>query len=85
MSNFFSAQLSLNTRLGGILEVTVEQSGNDTSVGDVRFMPTYVDSNEYEDFYLHPLGDMGMDDVYSDVEEHMTSYSDKVNVVPYLD
>ena len=85
MSNFFSAQQSLNTRLGGILEVTVEQSGNDTSVGDVRFMPTYVDSNEYEDFYLHPLGDMGMDDVYSDVEEHMTSYSDKVNVVPYLD
>lgn len=85
MSNFFSAQQSLNTRLGGILEVTLNKSGNDTEVGAVRFMPTYVDSNEYEDFYLHPLGDMGMEDVYSDVEAHMTSYSDKVEVVSHLD
>lgn len=85
MSNFFSAQQSLNTRLGGILEVTLNKSNNDTEIGTVRFMPTYVDSNEYEDFYLHPLGDMGMDDVYEDVEAHMTSYSDKVDVVPYLD
>ncbi|WP_250130202.1 hypothetical protein [Jeotgalicoccus sp. WY2] len=57
----------------------------ETDIGAVRFMPTYVDSNEYEDFYLHPLADMGMDDVYGDVEEHMTSYSDQVDFVPYLD
>ena len=85
MSNFLSAQQSLNTRLGGILEVNIEQSGGETDIGAVRFMPTYVDSNEYEDFYLHPLADMGMDDVYGDVEEHMTSYSDQVDFVPYLD
>ena len=85
MSNFLSAQQTLNTRLGGILEVTVNQEGENIDVGDVRFMPTYVDSNEYEDFYLHPLADMAMDDVYSDVSEHMTTYSDKVEVVPYLD
>ncbi|MCK1976842.1 CapA family protein [Jeotgalicoccus huakuii] len=85
MSNFLSAQQTLNTRLGGILEVTVKQEGENIDVGDVRFMPTYVDSNEYEDFYLQPLDAMDMTDVYSDVSEHMTSYSDKVEVVPYLD
>lgn len=85
MSNFLSAQQTLNTRLGGILEVTVDQQGGETNIGDVRFMPTYVDSNGYEDFYLHPLADMEMSDVYSDVEEHMTSYSDEVQIVPHLD
>jgi poly-gamma-glutamate synthesis protein (capsule biosynthesis protein) len=84
MSNFLSAQQTLNTRLGGILEVTVEEKGEDIDVSKVRFMPTYVDSNEYEDFYLHPLADMNMDDVYQDVSEKMTSYSDKVEIVDYL-
>ncbi|WP_035811776.1 CapA family protein [Jeotgalicoccus saudimassiliensis] len=85
MSNFFSAQQSLNTRLGGILEVNIEQSGGKTDIGAVRFMPTYVDSSGYEDFYLHPLADMEMDDVYGDVRAHMTSYSDRIDFVPYLD
>lgn len=85
MSNFFSAQQSLNTKLGGIFEFEVKKIGKTVIVPKVRFMPTYVKSNEYKDFYLIPLQDADMPDVYKDVEEHMKTYTDEIEVVPYLE
>ncbi|CAD2073933.1 CapA family protein [Phocicoccus pinnipedialis] len=84
MSNFFSAQQSLNTKIGGIFEFEVKKIGTTLMVPKVRFMPTYVRSNEYTNFYLMPLKDVDMPDVYKDVESHMKSYTDKIEVVPYL-
>lgn len=85
MSNFFSAQQTLNTKLGGIFDFEVKKIGTTVMVPKVRFMPTYVKSNEYEDFNLIPLNDAEMPDVYKDVESHMKSYTDKLEVVPYLE
>ncbi|TVT28825.1 CapA family protein [Salinicoccus cyprini] len=93
LANFFSAQQDLDTKLGGIIEFDINHraGGGGTTVEDVRFMPTYVHSNEYTDFELVPLADAaayGLEDadaVYSDVQTHMTSYTDELEVVEYLD
>lgn len=91
LANFFSAQQSLETKLGGIIEFDVKKQAGETSVNQVRFMPTYVSSQEYDNFQLVPLADAGnygledADSVYEDVSTHMTEYSDQVEIVEYLE
>lgn len=93
LGNFFSAQQSLETKLGGIIGFDVTYSGGDEdiSVDAVKFMPTYMYSNEFDDFELVPLTDAaeyGLDDadgVYQDVSDHMKYYTDEVDVVEYLE
>ncbi|GAB3063342.1 CapA family protein [Salinicoccus sesuvii] len=93
LANFFSAQQDLDTKLGGILEFDITQrlNGGETTIQGVRFMPTYVHSNEYSDFELVPLADaekFGLEnaaDVYQEVSQHMQSYTDTLEIVDYLD
>ncbi|MFC3420104.1 CapA family protein [Salinicoccus hispanicus] len=93
LANFFSAQQDLQTKLGGIIEFDVRHqvNGGETAINGIRFMPTYVHSNEYTDFELVPLADAeayGMADaadIYSDVSEHMRTYTDELEVVQYLE
>lgn len=91
LGNFFSAQQSLETKLGGIIGFEVTKAGGETSVEDVEFMPTYVASDEYDNFRLVPLadaGEYGLSDaasVYEDVSSHMTEYSDEVEIVDYME
>lgn len=91
LGNFFSAQQSLETKLGGIIGFDVTKQDGETSVDDIKFMPTYVSSQEYDNFQLVPLadaGEYGLEDagsVYEDVSSHMTEYSDQVEVVEYME
>ncbi|WP_411842394.1 CapA family protein [Salinicoccus sp. HZC-1] len=91
LGNFFSAQQSLETKLGGIIGFDVKKQAGETSVDNVRFMPTYVSSQEYDNFQLVPLADAenyGLEDadlVYEDVSTHMTEYSDQVEIMEYLE
>ncbi|MHC0552957.1 CapA family protein [Salinicoccus sp. CNSTN-B1] len=93
LGNFFSAQQSLETKLGGIIGFDITYSGGDEeiSVDAVKFMPTYMHSNEFDDFELVPLTDAaeyGLNDadgVYQDVSDHMKYYTDEVEVVEYLE
>lgn len=91
LGNFFSAQQSLETKLGGVIGFDVTKQGGETSVDDVEFMPTYVSSQEYDDFQLVPLADAadyGLEDagsVYENVSSRMTEYSDQVKIVEYME
>ncbi|AKG74568.1 CapA family protein [Salinicoccus halodurans] len=91
LGNFFSAQQSLETKLGGIIGFDVTKQGGETSVENIEFMPTYVASEEYDNFQLVPLADAaehGLDDaesVYDGVSSHMTEYSGEVEIVEYLE
>ncbi|MFA7744165.1 CapA family protein [Salinicoccus roseus] len=93
LANFFSAQQDLDTKLGGVIEFDVnhKQGTGETTVEGVRFMPTYVHSEGYDNFELIPLADAdeyGLEDadgVYQDVSEHMQSYTEELEIVEYLE
>lgn len=91
LGNFFSAQQSLETKLGGIIGFDVTKQGGETSVDNIEFMPTYVSSQEYDNFQLVPLADAadyGLEEagsIYEDVSSHMTEYSDQVDIVQHLE
>ncbi|AXY25557.1 hypothetical protein CL176_05865 [Suicoccus acidiformans] len=91
-ANFLSGQYEVDTKLGGIIEYTFRVKGEDVTLEGMRFMPTYnlglPESAQYLVVPLAEAADYGFwdADYYFDVlTERMTTYTDNVEVVPYLD
>lgn len=93
LANFFSAQQDLETKIGGIIEFDIDKKSSDEEavINNIRFMPTYVASQGYDNFNLVPLadaGEYGLEDagsVYQDVNAHMTEYTEQMEIVEYLE
>lgn len=91
--NFLSGQYQLEEKLGGITEYTFRKSTTgDVTLDSMRFMPTYnFGLPETPNYLVIPLAEgaeYGLPDadyLYQMIEERMTYYTDKVEVVDYLD
>lgn len=91
--NFLSGQYQLEEKLGGIIEYTFRKAvDGEVTLDSMRFMPTYnFGLPETSNYLVIPLAegyDYGLPDteyLYQMIEERMTAYTDKVEVVEYLD
>lgn len=91
--NFLSGQYELETKLGGISEYTFKRDKEGKiTIDSMRFMPTYnIGYPDYNYFKVIPLADgeeyglWAAEELYLMLEERMTAYTDKVEVVRYLD
>ncbi|MDQ0158913.1 poly-gamma-glutamate synthesis protein (capsule biosynthesis protein) [Alkalibacillus salilacus] len=96
LGNFLSGQREFDRRIGGILQLQLDKGlfnqTSETSVSNIRFMPTYVEFDDQGDI-MHdvevvPLIDSSITDLdtnYNDVENHMKHYSEQIQVVPHLE
>lgn len=91
--NFLSGQIELETKLGGITEVTYRKTSDGRVLVDgMRFMPTYnFGLPESADYYVVPLADWekyGIPDgqaIFNGLKDRMRYFTDRVEVVEYLD
>lgn len=91
--NFLSGQYLLEEKLGGIVEYTFRKSASgDITLDGMRFMPTYnFGLPEQANYLVIPLADgadYGLADadyLYNMISERMSYFTDKVEVVDYLD
>lgn len=92
LGNFLSGQIQIEEKLGGILEFELSKKGEETKISAIRFMPTYNFGTPSEGGYLVvPLADWeeyGIPDgeaLFNEISQRMRYYSNKVEVVSYLD
>lgn len=91
--NFLSGQYLLEEKLGGIVEYTFQKSAKgEITLAGMRFMPTYnFGLPEQANYLVIPLADgaayglADADDLFNMVSERMSYYTNKVEVVDYLD
>ncbi|MDO4432310.1 MAG: CapA family protein [Aerococcaceae bacterium] len=90
--NFLTGQYEVETKIGGITEVTYRKTANGVEVDSMRFMPTYnFGLPETTEYLVVPLADWEKygipngEALYEQIEARMTYYTNKVQVVPYLD
>ncbi|WP_411953252.1 CapA family protein [Alkalibacillus sp. S2W] len=96
LGNFLSGQRELDRRIGGIMQLQLNKGlinqTSETSVSNIRFMPTYVEFDDrgdiMHDVEVVPLIDSSITDVntnFQDIENHMKHYSEQIQVVPHLE
>lgn len=91
--NFLSGQYQLEEKLGGIVEYTfLKDSDGKVTLDNMRFMPTYnfglPEQSEYLVIPLADGADYGLADadyLFDMITERMKYFTDKVEVVDYLD
>ncbi len=91
--NFLSGQYLLEEKLGGIVEYTFRKdAAGEVTLDSMRFMPTYnFGLPEQAEYLVIPLADgadYGLADadyLYEMISERMSYFTNKVEVVEYLD
>lgn len=91
--NFLTGQYEVDTKIGGITEITYRKKTDGSVVVDsMRFMPTYnFGLPETTVYSVVPLADWekyGIPDgeaLFDNIKTRMTRYTNKVEVVKYLD
>lgn len=91
--NFLTGQYEIDTKVGGITEYTFNKLGNGEVVLDsMRFMPTFnFGMPETPVYSVVPLADADeyglaqASELYAELEQRMRYYTNKVEVVEYLD
>lgn len=94
--NFLSGQYEMDTKVGGITEYTFNKFANgEVELDSMRFMPTYnFGMPETSVYSLVPLADAGgnynlsqeqADGIFAELVQRMSYYTNKVEVVEYLD
>ncbi|SET38113.1 poly-gamma-glutamate synthesis protein (capsule biosynthesis protein) [Salinibacillus kushneri] len=95
LGNFLSGQSELYQRIGGILHIKLEKSidqNNETQYGlsGAKIMPTYMYRPNYKNYKIIPLkkaDEYGLHEakeLYQEIQEHMKTYTDKIEVVSDL-
>lgn len=91
--NFLSGQYEIDTKVGGITEYTFNKLANGEVILDsMRFMPTYnFGMPETSVYSVVPLADaeeyglVEASELYAELVQRMRYYTNKVEVVEYLD
>ncbi|XJS11672.1 CapA family protein [Aerococcaceae bacterium WGS1372] len=91
--NFLTGQYEIETKMGGITEYSFNKLSNgEVVLESMRFMPTYnfgmPETSVYSVVPLADAADYGLVDaeyLFQDIAERMTSFTNKVEVVEYLD
>ena len=94
LGNFLSNQKGLDRNIGAISQITLtkerKNGGFTHSVSNASMMPTYNTSAEYG-FKIVPLIDAaqyGLTDanrVFQNTAQHLKTFTDEIEVIPYLD
>ncbi|UUX34447.1 CapA family protein [Fundicoccus culcitae] len=92
LGNFLSGQIQIEEKLGGIIEFELTKGENETEISKIRYMPTYNFGTPSEGGYLVvPLAawsEYGIPDgeaLFDEISQRIRFYSDKIEVVDYLD
>lgn len=90
--NLLSGQVELENKLGGIAEYTIAKEGDRVWIESMRFMPTYnVGDLHAGGYYVVPLAEAekhGLyeaEEIFNHMQERLTYYTNRVEVVEYLD
>lgn len=89
--NFLSGQIDDENKIGGVSEYTFTEINGKFEITGIRFMPTYNIGSSYQDYVVVPLADWqeygiaNGAELFSDLVDRMTYYSNMVEVVEYLD
>ncbi|WP_317450893.1 CapA family protein [Alkalibacillus aidingensis] len=96
LGNFLSSQIGVDRLIGAITQVRLTKTINSDTiqhqVSDAKVMPTYnYYNNHKQDFQIVPLIDADQyelhnaQQLYDQTEQHMQSFTDEVEIVPYLE
>ncbi|PKR79379.1 capsular biosynthesis protein [Halalkalibacillus sediminis] len=95
LGNFLSAQEGTERLIGAISQVeltkTIEDGSVKTKVSNAKLMPTYNLHDSETNFRIVPLADItddqleGANSWYEDTEELIKTFTDDIDVVPYLE
>lgn len=91
--NFLTGQYELDTKVGGITEYTFNKLSNgEVELASMRFMPTFnfgmPETSVYSVVPLADAADYGLsqaDELFQELVQRMRYYTNKVEVVDYLD